>query len=196
MGLRPAPFWSCRFYCLVEEFFIGQRKNTSNVYYWDKIVFNLPGSPSFNPTLPFVFKWDSVNQRIATSIKAYVDDLRIIAANVEIAWKASRQTAAGIQRLGSQDAPHKRRIEDGPWTGTMFSTKDGVITKSVTSKKWLKAKKLITELCDEMENNPETQFSYKRLEQVRGFLCHLAMAYSIIFPYLKGFPPVFVSTFA
>ena len=187
MGLRPAPFWSCRFYYFIEEFFIGDRKNTSNVYHWDKVVFNLPGSPSFNPTLPFVFKWDTTHQRIATSIKAYVDDLRIIAANVELAWQASRQTAARIQRLGSQDAPRKRRIEDGPWTGTMFSTKDGVITKSVTLKKWMKAKTLVMELHNEMESNSEIQFSYKRLEQARGFLCHLAMTYSIIFPYLKGF---------
>lgn len=30
-------------------------------------------------------------------------------------------------------------------------------------------------------------FNYERLEVISGFLCHLAMTFEIVFPYLKGF---------
>jgi len=36
-------------------------------------------------------------------------------------------------------------------------------------------------------NSDKPIFEYKRLEVIRGFLCHLAMTFDIIFPYLKGF---------
>ena len=50
---------------------------------------NLPGDPTFNPTLPF----DSRNERIAAAIKAYVDDLRVTAEDVDLAWRGSRQVS-------------------------------------------------------------------------------------------------------
>ena len=34
---------------------------------------------------------------------------------------------------------------------------------------------------------PKVRLSYKILEQIRGYLCHLEMTFSIIFPYPKGF---------
>ena len=51
----------------------------------------------------------------------------------------------------------------------------------------MKAKQYVKELQEEIEQDHNVQFSYKRLEQIRGYLCHLAMTYSVIFPYLKGF---------
>ena len=38
-----------------------------------------------------------------------------------------------------------------------------------------------------MKKDPNAKLNYKLLEQVRGYLCHLAMTYEILFPYLKGF---------
>ena len=37
--------------------------------------------------------------------------------------------------LGSQDAARKRRLDNGPWAGTIFGTSYGAITKSVTDAK-------------------------------------------------------------
>ena len=187
MGLKPSPFWSARFYYLMEEYMIGNHLNPKNSFRWDRIILNLPGSDSFNPTLPFVIKWDSESKLIAASIRAYVDDLRVVAATKELAWQAARQTASVIQYLGSQDASRKRRLDNGPWAGTMFSTSDGNISKSVTKSKWEKGKQLIRTLVEEIKMNPDVQFEYKRLERIRGFICHLAMTFDIFFAYLKGF---------
>ena len=43
------------------------------------------------------------------------------------------------------------------------------------------------ELAKEIEEDKEIRIEYKRLERIRGFLCHLAMVYEELFPYLKGF---------
>ena len=124
---------------------------------------------------------------ITATIKAYVDDLRVIAATMNKAWIASRQAAARIQYLGVQDAPRKRRLDNGPWAGTVFNTSNNIISKTVTLTKWNKGKDMIEQIAKEIEAEPELLFEYKRLERVRGFLCHLAMAYEVFFPYLKGF---------
>ena len=92
-----------------------------------------------------------------------------------------------MQYLGIQDAAIKRRVDEEPWAGGMFSTSDNRVTKTVTEAKWLKAKTLIQGLVDDLKQEPEAMLSYKRLERIRGFLCHLAMVYDPIFSHLKGF---------
>ena len=151
------------------------------------MVLNLPGSDTFNPSLPFVFKWDSVSKMIAAAIRAYVDDLRVVEATRELAWRASHQVASRLQFLGSQDAARKRRLDNGPWAGTVFGTSEGSITKSVTDAKCKKGKQLVEELREEIRADPNVLFEFKRLERIRGFLCHLAMTFDLFFVYLKGF---------
>ena len=93
----------------MEEHAVGDISDPSNPFYWDKVILNLPSQSDFNPTLPFVIKQDSINQRIATAIRAYVHDLRIVAATMNLVWLAAHQIAAKIQYFGSQDAPRNRR---------------------------------------------------------------------------------------
>ena len=126
MGFKP------RFYYLLEEFALGYNLDKNNAFRWDTVILNLPGSVDFNPSLPFVIKWDSMANMIANAIKAYVDDLRVAAATIELAWQASRQVASRIQFLGSQDASRKRRLDNGHWAGTVFNTEHGQISKTVT----------------------------------------------------------------
>ena len=62
------------------------------------------------------------------------------------------------------------------------------MTQTVSQEKWEKGKGQILELQESLENDPNGELNYKRLEQVRGFLCHLSMTFEIITPFLKGFP--------
>lgn len=187
MGFRPSPEWAARYYYLAEEFIRGDEAALDNPLRWDSIELNLLGCDDFNPALPFLFKWDAKNFRIACEILAYVDDLRIVAATLELAWQVARRVASRLQYLGIQDAPRKRRIDNGPWAGTTFGTDDGTISKSVTIKKWNKAKNYLAQISNDLAKSKDHKFDYKFLESVRGFLCHLAMTYEILFPYLKGF---------
>jgi hypothetical protein len=190
MGCKPSPFFAVRFFYWGEEFARGNPDDKKNCLRWDRVILNLPGDSRFDPTKPRVMKWDDILMRIAADILSFVDDLRASGFTAEEAWQVARQVASRLQYLGIQDAPRKRRppsLTPGAWAGGVFSTKDKKVTKSVTQEKWDKGKRLIHELISESNLNPLHDFSYKRLEQVRGFLCHLSMTYETLTPFLKGF---------
>ena len=187
MGFRPSPEWSCRFYYLGEEFIRGDETSLNNPLRWDRIILNLPGNEDFNPSLPFVMKWNDVVKRQAGNLIAYVDDLRIIGWSMNHAWSIAHRVASRLQYLGVQDAPRKRRIDNGPWAGSIFLTSPTTIQKTVTQEKWSKAKTYIEDLVEKTKNNLNFKFEFKYLERIRGFLCHLGMTYDLLFPFLKGF---------
>ena len=187
MGFRPSPEWSCRFYYLGEEFVRGDETSLSNPLRWDRIILNLPGNDDFNPSLPFVMKWNDIVKRQAGNLIAYVDDLRIIGWSMNHAWSIAHRVASRLQYLGVQDAPRKRRIDNGPWAGSIFLTSPTTIQKTVTQEKWLKAKNYIYDLVEKTKDNLDFNFEFKYLEKIRGFLCHLGMTYDVLFPFLKGF---------
>jgi hypothetical protein len=190
MGCRPSPFFAIRFYYWAEEFARGHHLDPDNKLRWDEIRLNLPGDPKYDPSLPSVMKWDALLEKIAGNILAFVDDLRASGYSVEAAWAVARQVASRLQYLGIQDAPRKRRPPSqtpGAWAGAVFSTQELRVEKSVSQAKWDKAKGLVSELLIQaVGNEAEHEFCYKRLEQVRGFLCHLTMTYESLTPFLKG----------
>ena len=186
-GMRQSPEHSAAFYYVAEEFIRGKQDDINNPLRWDRIVLNLIGNKNYNPSFPNVYKWDGRAKRIAGDIIAYVDDLRAIGFSMEQAWLIVRRVGSYLQYLGIQDAARKRRLDEGPWAGGVYSTTNKNITKSVTKEKWEKGRKLIEDLVKEIGGDPLIQVSYKNLERIRGFLCHLAMVYEVIFPYLKGF---------
>jgi hypothetical protein len=189
MGLKPSPYMAVRFYYFAEEFAKGDRRSKSNPLRWDQVKLNLPGDPLYNPSLPRVMKWNDSTGSIAGDILAFIDDLRISGSSPEQAWQISRQVGARLQYLGIQDAPRKRRPpvqNPGAWAGCVFSTEGAEIIQTVSLQKWERAKDQIKELLDFYISSDEPTFRYKRLEEVRGFLCHLAMTFEIVTPYLKG----------
>jgi hypothetical protein len=134
-------------------------------------------------------KWDQILDTIAGDILGFVDNLQASDYLMEHAWQVARQMASRLQYLGIQVAPRKRRPlsqSPGAWAGAVFSTKDSRVTKLVTQEKWTKAKLMVKELLEEANGSKRHKFSYKQLEQIRGFLCHMAMTYETLTPFLKG----------
>lgn len=188
MGLKNSPVWAAFFYYLMEEFARGNEADLENPFGWDEVRFNIIGQDNFNPSLPNVIKWNTLKRRPAGDLVSYVDDLRALGFSLEEAWAIARAIASKVQYLGSQDAPRKRRIDmSGPWTGTIFDTRNGEISKTVAEKKWNKAKGYITTLQEILDKDANADLDYKLLEKIRGFMCHLGMTFPIIFPFLKGF---------
>jgi hypothetical protein len=189
MGLKPSPYMAVRFYYLAEEFAKGNRRDKDNPLRWDRVELNLPGDPAYDPTLPRVMKWDESINKIAGDIVAFVDDLRASAHSVERTWAIARQVVSRLQYLGLQDAPRKRRPPvrtPGAWAGSVFTTTDTEVLQSVAQSKWDRAKAQLEELLVMMASSPDGLVSYKRLEEIRGFLGHISMTYSMVTPYLKG----------
>ena len=186
-GMKNSPEMACTFYYLAEEFIRGNHHETTNPLRWDEVILNLIGNKDYNPAFPNVYKWDKYVKRIAGELIAYIDDLRAIGFSLEHAWQIARRIGSYLQHLGIQDAARKRRLDEGPWAGGIYSTSNKEVTKTVTDEKWSKGKLLVQGLVEDLNQSPTRQLSYKRLERIRGFLCHLAMVYDPIFPYLKGF---------
>jgi hypothetical protein len=190
MGLRPSPYYAVRYYYWAEEFARGNPEDKANFLGWTRVILNLPGDTKFDPTMPFVMKWNDSISNIAGDVVAFVDDLRASGKDEESSWGVARQFASRLQYLGIQDAPRKRRPParvTGAWAGAIFSTINGLISQSVSQAKWDKGKEIVRKLLELLLENVDGDMDYKDLERARGFLGHLSMTYEILTPFLKGF---------
>jgi hypothetical protein len=94
-----------------------------------------------------------------------------------------------LQYFGIQDAPRKRQPPvraAGAWAGSTFTTTEKDVKQLVAQSKWDKAKSQILELSRMLEELGDGLLDYKRLEQIRGFLCHNSLTHAMVTPYLKG----------
>jgi hypothetical protein len=77
MGLRPSPFYAIQGTYLAEELVCGDQRDPSNPFQRETVLFNLPGSPDYNPSLP----WSSLctkSDQLAGTTKRYVNDIRSV----------------------------------------------------------------------------------------------------------------------
>ena len=75
MGMLSSPYNCIRYYYFAEEIARGPLNDRLNPCRFDRIRLNLPGSPSYNPSLPWVTKWNSVVEKEAGDVVTFVDDL-------------------------------------------------------------------------------------------------------------------------
>mmetsp|Transcript_24107 Transcript_24107/g.36638 ORF Transcript_24107/g.36638 Transcript_24107/m.36638 type:complete len:125 (-) Transcript_24107:514-888(-) len=121
-------------------------------------------------------KWDDVRKCIARAIVTFVDDGRGSARTLELTWQVFHRCASRLQYLGIQVALHKVRPpsqKPGAWAGSTFVVELSSIRRSITQKKWDKAKRIVKEASENLFEN-EAVFDFKTLESDRGFLVHVA----------------------
>ncbi len=109
MGGKPSPYNTIRAYYVAEEIARGPSNKEDSPLFFDQIIMNIPGSEKFDPSLPWVFRWDSLRKVMAGDLVAYVDDLRAVGYSVENTWAIARRFCSILQYMGIQDAPRKRR---------------------------------------------------------------------------------------
>ena len=61
MGFWSSPFVCTQTFAWGDTLIRGDWKELSNPLYWDRVVINLPGSEEYDPSMLWVYKWDSVN---------------------------------------------------------------------------------------------------------------------------------------
>jgi hypothetical protein len=61
---------------VAEEVIRGDPSDPTNVFCWDEVVLNLPGSDDYDPSKPWVTKYRMEDGRIAADLFIVVDDLR------------------------------------------------------------------------------------------------------------------------
>jgi hypothetical protein len=170
MGLRISPYVAIKSTYLGEEIVQGNPGDNLNPLHWEKVCFNLPGSPQYTPSLPWVRRTTHTGE-IASSVPRYVDDMRPVGSSAEACWDAMHQSATYFSYLGIQITGRKTRPPSqvpGPWAGTLaFASPDG-IGVACLPEKWLKAQRYIDEL--QLELQEHASMDHKQLERIRGFL--------------------------
>jgi len=187
MGIKSSPHGCTKMEMLGDEVAKGDYANPSNPFAFTHVRLNLPGSPQYSPSLPWVSKFNARTNAIANDVKTYVDDKRVTGASKAACLRATRRAASMLSYLGMQDACRKRVSPSqraGAWAGSVCHTDDGKVSVLVTVDKWLKARSLITELLA-IASTTNT-FDFKMLESARGFLIYVVRTYPAFNSYLKG----------
>jgi hypothetical protein len=191
MGFKPSPFVTTQTFGWSEEIIVGDRSDPLNPFFWDSVKLNLPGTSDYNPSMPWVYRWNSRQSQMAAFFGTYIDDIRGGGASEIDCRNTIHRTASRINYLGQQDAPRKRgQATQSPraWAGSkcLAVANEGLYVLSMAGK-WTKAKNIIAKFYKLVVTEKQTLLDYKMLESDVGFLCHVSRTYPIIFPYLKGF---------
>jgi hypothetical protein len=129
-GLRSLPYQACQAVLVAKEYKLGDRRDPKNVFRWDVVQMNLPGSKEYDPSLPWVSKIHLEDGNIVADRFLYVDNGRLTGNSRDEVNKATRVATSRLQKLGIQDAPRKRcwgSRRPGAWAGSIVeATNDGV----------------------------------------------------------------------
>jgi hypothetical protein len=192
MGMTPSPYVTIRLFAWAMEMIKGDRTDPDNPFHWSEVHLNCPGAENYDPTMPRVYKWNKALKCIAADCVTFVDDLRTIGATWSLVQRVTHRVETMMGYLGLQDATRKRRPNSrnpGEWTGSKSICIPGTgLFVTVSQKKWDKAQTILNDLLSQYSSPLSLpEFNLKDLERKVGFLVHLAMAYPLMLPFLRGF---------
>jgi len=192
MGFKSSPFVCTQTFALSEEIIVGDHLEIGNLFYWDKVILNLPGTKEYDPTMPRVYRWNSKQNRMACFFGTYIDDIRTRGPTKASCNKAtSRRVASRINYLGQQDAAQKRgqpAQQPRAWAGAKCCSLEGNgLYVFSTQEKWVKAQTMVLKWNKLLSKEKLDTVSFSELERDVGFLVHIRRTYPAVFPYLKGF---------
>ncbi len=187
MGFRPSPYQSIQVVLHAEELIRGDPFNPRNIFRFDAVILNLPGDLNYSPVKPWVFKWRTLESKLACDLFLYVDDCRVTGSSSDECWLAGRVVGSMFNFLGIQDAPCKRRFPStnpGAWAGSIASSSHDRICISISQERWDKTKSILDWMDTELHTHGS--FPHNTLERHRGFLVYVSRTYPMMVPYLKG----------
>jgi hypothetical protein len=200
MGFRPCPLVTIQALAWLEENIFGNRNDLENVFHWESLKMNLPGSATYDPSKPWVYKKSECDGKIAADCLVYVDVLRPTGTSEEECWRATRWVGCQLNHHSLQDAARKWRPaaqDGGPWAGTVVQSTNDRVSMMVTERHWIKTRTIIRRLDDEMislrkgrdqeDGSPRSRqgVDHKALESESGFLIYVSHTYPFMVPYLK-----------
>ena len=170
----------------------GDPADEDNVFHWSHVDLNCPGSASYQCGRPWISKRRRTGE-LAADLHDYCDDLRGTAPTSEEAWQVGSAISQQASFYGVQDALRKRWFQSqrpGAWARVVCGTVPDRVFISVSLEKWQKGKSEIQRLRDafSLASAPEGKglIKHKLLEEVAGFLNHLARAFPSIHVFLNG----------
>ena len=76
MGFRLSPYIATQMFAWSKEVIIGDYSDPSNPFFWDKIVFNQPGTQLYDPSLTWIYKWNSIQNCLSGFFSTYINDIQ------------------------------------------------------------------------------------------------------------------------
>lgn len=107
MGIKSSPHGCVKMQTLGEEVIRGNPRQHSKPFFYDSIILNLPGSPTYDPCLAKVCKVTSYHGCTAGDMVTYVDDIRTVGHSFCHCWNVSHRVGTRLCYLGIQDALRK-----------------------------------------------------------------------------------------
>ena len=83
MGLRDSPYRSIQLLIRLEIEAYGNRWDRSNLFHWEKVIYNFPSTKDYHPGLPWVMQV-SFDGHLAYEVYVYVDDGRVTGHSREL----------------------------------------------------------------------------------------------------------------
>jgi hypothetical protein len=188
MGCKSLPYQLVQGISVAEELIRGNPLDTNNLFRWDWVRMNFPGSTRYECGKLWVSKIRADDMRIAADFVSFVDDVRPTGPTKKECWVAARRVGSMLKYLGIQDASRKRRDssqDPAAWSGSVVKTDNQGVYVLAAEAKWTKAKALLVELRNMMEEKGGAMCR-KRLKQIRGFLIYVTRTYPGMVPYLIG----------
>ena len=186
MGLKCSPYFSTRIMSLAMEAVTGDRKSETNIFRWDRVILNLPGSGSYDPSKSWVRKVRK-DGTLAAGVSWYVDDLRPTGPSRIECWKAAQRISSILASKGIQDASRKRREasqQPGSWAGADVHTSGGEVTILISQERWDKCREILKTMQKAVLDGK--WLDHKQLLSDRGKLVYALRNYWGPRSYLKG----------
>eukprot|EP00546_Thalassionema_frauenfeldii_P014682 CAMPEP_0178929920 /NCGR_PEP_ID=MMETSP0786-20121207/20919_1 /TAXON_ID=186022 /ORGANISM="Thalassionema frauenfeldii, Strain CCMP 1798" /LENGTH=97 /DNA_ID=CAMNT_0020606333 /DNA_START=414 /DNA_END=707 /DNA_ORIENTATION=- len=96
MGLKSSPYQAGQGCCVADEFIHEDPLDSQNVFRWDSMRMNCPGSESYDASRPWVSKVREVDGQIASDFVSFVEDFRPSGPSSKEGWQATRRVAAEL----------------------------------------------------------------------------------------------------
>jgi hypothetical protein len=88
MGLTSSPYQACQGMGFAEEIIRGEPLDPPNIFHWDRVRLNLPGSEHYQPEKPWVSKVRNEDGHVAVDFCTFVDDACPTGPSKREAWSA------------------------------------------------------------------------------------------------------------
>ena len=191
MGFRPSPYIATQMFVWSKEVIVRDYLDPSKPFYCDEVRLNQPGTKDYDPSMPWIYHWNSIENCLPGFFGTYTDDIQMGHSHKKGCKKVSRQVASQVNYLGQQDIARKRGQPlktPQAWTGAKYLSIEGSgLYVLSTQEKWNKTKCIVDQLTKALDAGDQILLEYSTLEKDVGFLCHISRTYPVMFPYLKGF---------
>jgi hypothetical protein len=188
-GGRPSPYLACQSQRIILELCKGDRHDDNNLWQWETVHLNLPGSIDYDPSMPRVILLRKDGE-LATREANYVDDIHPCIREKDGSNEARRacaQLKTKMNAHGNQADDRKYRlptVTPGAWNGVIVHTDTPFPMMSTTLSKWTRFKDGISWILT--EGKKTGSLGTAELRRIAGLGVNIVQVYSDAKCYLKG----------